>query len=75
MKRGLLGLQFGDQFFGAVNRDLIAYRALYFPIPLNCLVDVYTPVAHKKSSAFARGVLICSHVYKTAKRVICSSSK
>jgi hypothetical protein len=60
VKRGLFGHQFGDQFFGPVNRDLIAYRALYRPIPLNRLVDVYALLAHKKVPHSRVGVPIAA---------------
>jgi hypothetical protein len=48
MKRGFLGLQFGDQVFGPVNRDWIRNRPLYPTIPLNVLVDLYALFAHEQ---------------------------
>jgi hypothetical protein len=59
VKVGFLCHQLSDQFFGSVNRDLIAYRALYLAIPLNRLVDVYALVAHKKFRICV-GVLIAA---------------
>jgi hypothetical protein len=47
VKRGFLGHQIGDQFFGPVNRDLIAYSSLYSAIPLDVLVDLDALLAHK----------------------------
>jgi len=41
VERGFLGLQISDQFFGPIDRDLIAYCSLYPTIPLNGLVDLY----------------------------------
>jgi hypothetical protein len=46
VQRGFLRHQIGYQFFGPVNRDLIAYRALYPAIPLDVLVDLYALLAH-----------------------------
>ena len=39
VKRGLLSQQFSDQFFGPINRDLVAYREQYSSIPLNRFVQ------------------------------------
>jgi hypothetical protein len=47
VKRGLLSQQFSDQFFGAINRDLIAYREQYFSIPLNLCVEFDALIAHR----------------------------
>jgi hypothetical protein len=44
---GFLCHQFGDQFFGPVNRGLIADSPLYSAIPLNVLVDLYALLAHE----------------------------
>jgi hypothetical protein len=46
------------------NRDLIAYRALDLPIPLNRLVDVYALVANKKFPHSRVGVLIAATFIK-----------
>jgi hypothetical protein len=46
VKGGLLRQQFSDQFFGPINRDLIAYREQYHSIPLNRFVDYDALIAH-----------------------------
>jgi hypothetical protein len=46
VKSGFLCQQFGYQFFGPVNRNLIRYRPLYPAIPLNVPVDFYALLAH-----------------------------
>jgi hypothetical protein len=45
---GFLCHQLGYQFFGPINRGLIAYRALYPAIPLDVLVDLYALLTHKQ---------------------------
>jgi hypothetical protein len=52
VKCGLLGFQFGDQFFGSINRDLITYRALYFTISLNSGVDLDALITHWSTAHF-----------------------
>jgi hypothetical protein len=56
VKRGFLRHQLSNQFFGPINRDVIAYRALYPAIPLNILVDLYALFAHGKFRIRARSV-------------------
>jgi hypothetical protein len=46
MKFGFLCHQFGDQFLGPVNRDLIRDGPLYPAIPLNILVDLVALFTH-----------------------------
>jgi hypothetical protein len=48
VKRSLLILQFGDQFFGPINRGLIAYLALYPPISFDRFVYLNALLTHKK---------------------------
>jgi hypothetical protein len=56
VQRSFLCHQLSYQFFGPVNRDLIAYRSLYFAIPLNILVDLYALFAHGKFRIRARSI-------------------
>jgi hypothetical protein len=53
VKRGLLSQQFSNQFFGPIDRDLIAYREQYYLIPLNPFVEFDALIAHA-SPALAR---------------------
>jgi hypothetical protein len=47
VKRGFLFLQIGDQLFGPINSQLIAYREQYSLIPLNRFVDFDALIAHR----------------------------
>jgi hypothetical protein len=46
VKRGLPGLQIGNQFLGPVNRHLIAYQEQYALIPHNRFVDLLALLTH-----------------------------
>jgi hypothetical protein len=48
VKRVFLILQFCDQLFSPINRDLIAYLALDPAIPLNRFVDLNALLTHEK---------------------------
>jgi hypothetical protein len=56
VKGCLLRQQFSDQFFGPINRDLIAYREQYHSIPLNRLVDYDALITHGSSRICAAGL-------------------
>jgi hypothetical protein len=73
VKCGLLSQQFSDQFFGAINRDLIAYREQYFSVPLNLCVEFDALIAHRVPLEPRNGAaLIGRLVVKTTGRENCS---
>lgn len=49
MKRGLFGLQIGNEFLSSIDRLLIGDRALDFPVPLDRLVDFSALLTHPTS--------------------------
>ena len=49
VERGLLGLQLGNQFFGAVDRHLIADREQYALISRNRFVDLLALLTHDQT--------------------------
>jgi hypothetical protein len=73
VKCGLLSQQFSDQFFGAINRDLIAYREQYFSVPLNLCVEFDALIAHRVPLEPRNGAaLIGRLIVKTTGRENCS---
>jgi hypothetical protein len=76
VKCGLLSQQFSDQFFGAINRDLIAYREHYFSVPLNLCVEFDAFIAHRVPLEPRNGAaLIGRLIVKSTGRENCSPQR
>jgi hypothetical protein len=51
VQSGFVRFQFSDQFLGPLNKGLIQDSFHYPAVPLNCLVDLVTLLAHKTPPA------------------------
>ena len=59
MQRNLLSLQIGDQFFGTVNRHLIAYTQHQPTIPLKPFINLDALLTHHMSPLSGGATAAC----------------